>query len=236
MVTLTIGTIPLIHFERRRELQNRRKDKEKIMACRTKKNEQLQNEKLAFNVLIEKGLTHVIQNICSFLDFEDRLVFIYSHPGLLRMAKLHKSVLFSPYIPNDKDQKTIFKYIDELINQPHSIKFNKENFALYVMETKSLETFNFFQEFLGDEIVAFGCISDDQLPIIGDFLEKVIEENDVEAYFFINHHLQKTRNSKTSMLEIDHKAYTKAQYLARLEMMRYYLLCMLCLDTNCHWL
>ncbi len=150
-----------------------------------------------FNILIEKGLTDVIENICSNLDFEDRLMLLCCHPGLLTLAKMHKSVLFgSSNVPSDDDLDSMVTFADELIKKHHCI--SKQNFALYIMETKNLAMFKLFQPF-----IAFGSLFDgpSELPshmetIIYNFMEKVIDKNDFNTFCLIMDHLQKIRREK----------------------------------------
>ena len=189
-------------------------------------------------VLVKKGLTHVVQNICSHLDFEDTILFIYSNPGLVKMAKSYKSVIYGPHMPNDNDLDTIFRFMDQLTKDDLST-LDRHKFLMDIMKKKSLSTFKVVRRFRGDDFFDLDSISSYGATfIMFDFMEKVIEENDLDTFCFLNERLYYTRRtskrhplyryhkSKTSRMPLpqgfDENAYCIADELGRQQICEYY--------------
>ncbi len=150
----------------------------------------------SINVYFRMGLTNVIQQICSYLNFEDRLAFIYSHPELLAMAKTYKSVISGPEVPNDDVLNTIFKYMDELIKHGEN-RFKRSQIVRKIIEDQSLVTLKFIRRRFGYEYLNIKTIWDDRLypneETLLNFMLKIVEENDFELFAYANEYLQKIR-------------------------------------------
>ncbi len=185
-----------------------------------------------FEIVFNKmGLTHLIRRICSFLDFEDGLTLLYSYPELLETSKY--AIHACTDAPNESDLEFVFEMVD-------FAKMNQDQLATKIFKAKNVAAFRFIRSFFGNGIYdsdliwqldlcllspfapqcksVVQCEKDEK--IIGDFMEKVIEENDFDTFVFIL--LQKfwlKDNWRHSLvLEIDHRGSRKASNLNRQDM------------------